>query len=190
MATKVRACQFRYSHLCDPQASPLILPQQLQRPSGSVEVVLWYGLEHLLGELHVAVFEVVIAVSVCRARQYLHVTSHLHIMCHEVLCLCNVPRRVVYRINKLVQLVPLRVREKTRLLVATRVVDIQSRHLVLVFLLVTLLHDRLFWRICLRVCMTLGGADGAVRRSAAAGCRVQCWRTGFRRVVDGRRYVV
>jgi hypothetical protein len=49
--------------LCDAQSSPLILPEQLQRSPGSIKVVFRYCLEHLLWELDVAVFEVVVAVS-------------------------------------------------------------------------------------------------------------------------------
>lgn len=50
--------------LRDAQASPLVFPQQLERASGAVEVVLGDRLEHLLGELHVAVFVVVVIVPV------------------------------------------------------------------------------------------------------------------------------
>jgi hypothetical protein len=48
--------------LCNAQASPLVFPQQLEGASRAVKVVLWDGLEHLLGELDVAVFVVIIVV--------------------------------------------------------------------------------------------------------------------------------
>lgn len=40
----------------------------------------------------------------------------------------HLPGRVVYRINKLIQLVPLSIAKQTRLLVAAGVVDIHGRH--------------------------------------------------------------
>jgi hypothetical protein len=48
--------------LCDTQTSPLVFPQQLEGASRAVEVVLGNGLEHLLGELDVAVLVVIIVV--------------------------------------------------------------------------------------------------------------------------------
>lgn len=48
--------------LCDAQASPLVFPQQLEGASRAIKVVLGDGLEHLLGELDVAVLVVVIVV--------------------------------------------------------------------------------------------------------------------------------
>lgn len=48
--------------LCDAQASPLVFPQQLEGASRAVKVVLGDGLEHLLGELDVAVLVVIIVV--------------------------------------------------------------------------------------------------------------------------------
>lgn len=50
--------------LRDAQTPPLVFPQQLERASRAVEVVLGDGLEHLLGKLHVAVLVVVVVVSV------------------------------------------------------------------------------------------------------------------------------
>ena len=50
--------------LRDAETSPFIFPQQLQRASRAVKVVLGDGLEHGLGELDVTVFVVVIVVPV------------------------------------------------------------------------------------------------------------------------------
>ena len=50
-------------HLRDPQPSPLILPQQLQR-APPVEVVFWDGFQHLFWELHMAVLELVVVVAI------------------------------------------------------------------------------------------------------------------------------
>lgn len=50
--------------LRDAEPSPLILPQQLERASRAIEVVFGDGLEHLLGQLHVAVLVVVVVVPV------------------------------------------------------------------------------------------------------------------------------
>lgn len=50
--------------LCDAQTSPLVFPKQLEGAARAVEVVLGNGFEHLLGQLHVAVFVVVVVVPV------------------------------------------------------------------------------------------------------------------------------
>lgn len=50
--------------LRDAQPPPLLLPQQLERAALAVEVVARDHLEHVLGQLHVAVFVVVVGVSV------------------------------------------------------------------------------------------------------------------------------
>jgi len=50
--------------LRDAQPPPLVFPQQLQRAAGPVEVLFGNGFEHGLGELDVAVFEVVVGVAV------------------------------------------------------------------------------------------------------------------------------
>lgn len=75
--------------LGDAEPSPLILPQQLERASRSVEVVLGDGLEHLLGQLHVAVFVVVVVVPVRRkrgalVREHSMATGMLHWMFEAV----------------------------------------------------------------------------------------------------------
>lgn len=49
--------------LCDAQTSPLVFPQQLESASCAVEVVFGDSLEHLLGQLDVTVFVVVVVVS-------------------------------------------------------------------------------------------------------------------------------
>lgn len=51
------------THLRDSQTSPLVLPEQLQGASAAIKVVLGNGFEHLLGKLHVAVFELIVIVS-------------------------------------------------------------------------------------------------------------------------------
>lgn len=51
------------TYLGDSQCSPFVLPQQLQRASRTVKVLLWYRLQHLLGQLHVSVLEVVVRIS-------------------------------------------------------------------------------------------------------------------------------
>lgn len=88
--------------LCDAQSSPLVFPQQLQCASGAIEVVLGYRLEHLLGQLNVTVLVVVVVIS----------------------------RRVVNRVNELIQFIPLRIRQQSRLLVPPREINIHARHLV------------------------------------------------------------
>ena len=50
--------------LCDAQTSPLVFPQQLEGASRAVKVVLGDSLEHLLGELDVAVLVVIVVVPV------------------------------------------------------------------------------------------------------------------------------
>jgi len=67
--------RFRLVHLVvlpaqtlrDAQTPPLVLPQQLQGASRAVEVVLGDGFKHGFGELHVAVFVMVVVVP-ARAR--------------------------------------------------------------------------------------------------------------------------
>ena len=51
------------AYLGDTETSPFLLPQQFQRTASAVKVLLGNGLEHLLGELHVSVFVVVVRVS-------------------------------------------------------------------------------------------------------------------------------
>jgi len=88
--------------LGDAEPSPLFLPEQLERASRPIKVLLWYLLQHLLWQLHMAVFEVVIIV----------------------------PRRVVYRIDELIKLIPLDIVKQTRLLVAACVINVHGRHAV------------------------------------------------------------
>jgi len=59
-----KSSSWRYgkTDLRDPQPPPLILPQQLQRPSRPVKVVLGNLLQHLFRELDVAVLVVVVVV--------------------------------------------------------------------------------------------------------------------------------
>ena len=52
----------RGAYLGDAEPSPLFLPEQLERASRPIKVLLWYLLQHLLWQLHVAVFEIVIVV--------------------------------------------------------------------------------------------------------------------------------
>lgn len=51
-----------FSYLCDPQASPFILPEQLQGTFGRVEVISRDGFEHVFGKLDMAVFVLVVGV--------------------------------------------------------------------------------------------------------------------------------
>jgi hypothetical protein len=82
--------------LRDAQAAPLVLPQQLERALGFVVVVGRDELEHGLGEADVTVLVL------------------------EVL----VPGRVVDRVDKLLEAVALRRRQRPRLLVAPRHVNV------------------------------------------------------------------
>ena len=59
---------FRLMHLVmfptqalrDAQSPPLFLPQKFQRTPTAVKVLLRYHLEHLLGQLHVPVLEIIV----------------------------------------------------------------------------------------------------------------------------------
>lgn len=51
-------------YLGDAQCSPLFFPQQLQCASSAVKIVFGDDLQHLLGQLHVAVLELIVRVSV------------------------------------------------------------------------------------------------------------------------------
>lgn len=82
--------------LCNTQSSPFLLPKQFQSPLGAVEVVCGDLFEHVLWELHMAIFEFVIVVS-CR---------------------------VVNRVHKFIKLLALRLQEETGLLVAPSWVDV------------------------------------------------------------------
>jgi hypothetical protein len=103
------------SYLSDPQCSPLLFPEQLECASSAIEVVFGDDLQHLLGQLDVSVLEVVVRVSAQvvskRARSVGPAVN-------------NSPCRVVDRINKLVQLLLLVLRQRARLLVAAREVDV------------------------------------------------------------------
>jgi hypothetical protein len=50
------------TNLSDSQCAPFVFPQQLQRASRAVHVLLGYDLEHGLGQLDVAVFVVLVRV--------------------------------------------------------------------------------------------------------------------------------
>lgn len=115
-------CSLYLSHayLCDAQCPPFLLPEQLQCASRAVEVVLWDSLQHLLRQLHMAVFVCVVRVSVFAVNKENALTAS---------CVDNPPRRVMDRVDKFIQLFLLVVRERARLLVSAREVDIQfARH--------------------------------------------------------------
>lgn len=52
------------TYLCDTQPTPFFLPEQFQFITIAFEVLIWNLLEHTLRELHVAVFEFIVTISI------------------------------------------------------------------------------------------------------------------------------
>lgn len=100
------------TYLCNTQSSPFLLPKQFQSPLGAVKVVCGDFFEHILWELHMAIFEFVIVVSIwSQWRVYRNGMG-------------SSPCRVVNRVHKFIQLLALRLQEETGLLVAPSWVDV------------------------------------------------------------------
>lgn len=51
------------TYLRNTESSPFFLPKQLQRSLGTIEIIGWDLLKHVLGELDMAVFKLVVGVS-------------------------------------------------------------------------------------------------------------------------------
>lgn len=114
----------RGAYLGDAEPSPLFLPEQLERASRPIKVLLWYLLQHLFWQLHVAVFEVVIIVPAFA--EPASANSPKVIRTDAI----DLPRRIVYRIDELIKLIPLDIVKQTRLLVAACVINVHGRHAV------------------------------------------------------------
>lgn len=102
------------SYLCDSKSTPFLLPEQLQGTGGCVVVILWDCLEHSLGDLDVAILEVVIGIPWDRLAIGLSWSRQ-----------GALPSRVVYRVDELLQALSLWVSERSGILIATTVVGVR-----------------------------------------------------------------
>lgn len=56
--------RYACAHLCDSEASPLFFPQQFERSSLTVKILLWDSFQHCFWQLDVSVFVGIVRVSV------------------------------------------------------------------------------------------------------------------------------
>ncbi|KAI6875905.1 hypothetical protein KC323_g204 [Hortaea werneckii] len=119
------ACTCSHPRLCNRRQLLTSHHHHLERASRPIKVLLRYLLQHLLRQLDVAVFEVVIVVPAFAEPRVSH-QPHDHIMTDAI----DLPRRVVYRIDELIKLISLRIAKQTRLLVAAGVINVHGRHAV------------------------------------------------------------
>ena len=130
-------------HLRNSQMTPFLLPQHLQGPSRSVHVIPWDDLEHVFRQLHVPIFELVVAVSIVEVQRIseVHPTTVTYVQnpcsggAAKIIFRATVlerlvrdsPRRVMNQVDEFFKLISLLRQQRAWSLVSSRDVDV-GRH--------------------------------------------------------------